>query len=43
MKKITICSKEYPIDCNALTYVKYREKIQKGNIRRYKSFAIFFN
>lgn len=25
MKTIVICGKEYPIDCNALTHVKYRK------------------
>ena len=25
MKTITICDKEYPIDCNSLVYVKYRK------------------
>lgn len=26
MKKITICDKEYPIDCNALTYINFSKK-----------------
>ena len=26
MKTIEICGKEYPIDCNALTYKNYRSK-----------------
>ena len=30
MKTITICGKEYPIDCNALTYVKYRKLFNRG-------------
>lgn len=30
MKTITICDKEYEIDCNALTYVKYRELFKRG-------------
>lgn len=30
MKTITICGEKYPIDCNALTYVKYREMFKKG-------------
>lgn len=25
MKTITICGKEYPIDCNSLVYVRYRK------------------
>lgn len=30
MKKITICEKDYEIDCNALTYINYRKKFDKG-------------
>lgn len=30
MKTITICGKKHEIDCNALTYVKYREIFKKG-------------
>lgn len=30
MKKITICNKQYEIDCNALTYVKYRKMFNRG-------------
>lgn len=30
MKTITICDKEYPIDCNALTQIKYRNFFKKG-------------
>lgn len=30
MKKITICGKQHNIDCNALTYIKYREKFNRG-------------
>lgn len=30
MKSIIIDDKEYNIDCNALTYVKYRQKFNRG-------------
>lgn len=30
MKKITICGINYEIDCNALTYIKYREMFNRG-------------
>ena len=30
MKTITIDGKEYKIDCNALTYIKYREEFHRG-------------
>ncbi len=30
MKTITICDKEYPIDCNAFTYVKYKSFFKTG-------------
>lgn len=30
MKKITICGKEYPIDSNALTFINYRKKFNRG-------------
>ncbi len=30
MKEITICGKEYKIECNALTYVKYKSMFNKG-------------
>lgn len=30
MKKITICGMKYEIDCNALTYIKYREMFKRG-------------
>ena len=30
MRKITICKKEYPIDCNALTFINYRKKFNRG-------------
>lgn len=30
MKKITICEKEYPIECNALTYINYRKIFNRG-------------
>lgn len=30
MKTITICGKEYNIDCNALTYVKYKSFFKTG-------------
>lgn len=41
MKTITICGEKYPIDCNALTYVKFREKFKRGifdDIRILQSF-----
>ena len=33
MKTITICGKEYPIDCNALTYVKYKSIFKTGILK----------
>lgn len=30
MKTITICDKRYNIECNALTYIKYREMFNRG-------------
>lgn len=32
MKTITICGKEYKLECNALTYVKYKNFFKKGII-----------
>lgn len=29
MKTITICGKEYKLECNALTYVKYKVSLKK--------------
>ena len=33
MKTITICGKEYKIDCNALTYVKYVSIFKTGILK----------
>ena len=33
MKTITICGKEYKIDCNALTYVKYKSIFKTGILK----------
>ena len=33
MKTITICDKEYPIDCNALTFVKYKSIFKTGILK----------
>lgn len=33
MKTITICDKEYDIDCNALTYVKYKSIFKTGILK----------
>lgn len=30
MEKIIICEKEYPIECNALTYINYRKIFNRG-------------
>lgn len=30
MKTITICDKEYPIECNAFTYIQYRKIFNRG-------------
>lgn len=30
MKKIKICDREFDIDCNALTYIQYRKKFNRG-------------
>ena len=32
MKTITICGKEYKLECNALTYVKFKTFFKKGII-----------
>ena len=33
MKTITICGKEFEIDCNALTYVKYKSIFKTGILK----------
>lgn len=33
MKTITICGKEYDINCNALTYVKYKSIFKTGILK----------
>lgn len=33
MKKITICNKEYPIESNALTFVKYKSIFKTGILK----------
>lgn len=33
MKTITICGKEYEIECNALTYVKYKNFFKTGILK----------
>lgn len=33
MKKITICDTEYSIDCNALTFVKYKSFFKTGILK----------
>lgn len=43
MKTITICGKEHEIDCNALTYVKYREKFKRGIFDDIKILQNFLN
>lgn len=43
MKTITICGKEHEIDCNALTYVKYREKFKRGIFDDIKVLQNFLN
>lgn len=30
MKKVKICDREFDIDCNALTYIQYRKKFNRG-------------
>lgn len=43
MKTITICDKEYPIDCNAFTYVKYKKIFKSGifdDIQKIQTFTI---
>ena len=43
MKTIRICDKDWKIDCNALTYVKYREKFNRGifdDIKILQSFLV---
>lgn len=43
MKTITICGKEHEINCNALTYVKYREKFKRGIFDDIKILQNFLN
>lgn len=43
MRTITICGKEHEIDCNALTYVKYREKFKRGIFDDIKILQNFLN
>ncbi len=43
MKTITICGKEHKIGCNALTYVKYREKFKRGIFDDIKILQNFLN
>ena len=43
MKTITICGKEHEIDCNALTYVKHREKFKRGIFDDIKILQNFLN
>ena len=30
MKKVKICDREFDIDCNALTFINYRKKFNRG-------------
>ena len=39
-KTITICGKEYKLECNALTYVKYKNFFKKVSI--FDHFSNFF-
>lgn len=41
MKTITICDKEYPIDCNAFTYVMYKKKFKTGIFEDIQKIQIF--
>lgn len=43
MKTITICGKKYEIDCNALTYVKYRKLFNRGIFDDIKILQDFLN
>lgn len=43
MKTIEICGKKHEIDCNALTYVKYREKFKRGIFDDIKILQNFLN
>lgn len=38
MKKINICGKEYPIDCNAFTFIEFKKKFKDNGI--FKDFQI---
>lgn len=43
MKTITICGKEYKIECNAFTYVKYKKIFKTGifdDIQKIQTFTI---
>ena len=41
MKKIDICGKEFEIDCNAFTYITYRQKFKDNGI--FKDFETINN
>lgn len=43
MKTITICGKKHEIDCNALTYVKYRKLFNRGVFDDIKILQNFLN
>lgn len=42
MKKIKICDKEYEIDCNAFTYVQYKNIFGKGIFSDIQIIKTFF-
>lgn len=43
MKKIKICDKEYGIECNALTYIQYRKKFNRGFLEDLQIIKNFLN
>ena len=43
MKQIEICGKKYDIDCNALTYVAYRKKFNRGIFEDIKILQLFLS
>ena len=43
MKQIEICGKKYDIDCNALTYVSYRKKFNRGIFDDIKILQLFLS
>lgn len=43
MKKIVICDKEFNIDCNALTLIKFKQKFNRGIFEDINTLKLFLN